>query len=469
MVRLLRGRSFDNIPGPHLHGRDAAPLECNGQNDIPECYLGIAGGAASKPETPEVFPRTTDDSALAVETNGLGGSKPTPAQTFDVTTPTTFPTQSIDPTLSTTIVSSEPSLVTAGSAKGPAHDTSGLTTGEVVGIAVGTLVIGAALAFLAAFFLFKRRNRQQSGNIGERGYPSYGDSVPEFTMVQKSVGSLGDMHSPYVQVPQIPLLARRPIPPAIPAPVNVGHTTYTDITGFLPPVARDSEVCDRVSALFEKMHEHIERNYRDVHASITPSMESGIASFGAKGVNMTEMLQECSNPTTALKHALVSYVMAITSSNKDEEHTGTLFPEELSSINSERHSSSSDPGVTAAASLLKRTSVYLYTSTSGTPESAQSWAIQSSAREVAEHFSMTFFPWANPTCSDQQKDEDLTSIIIEAREISIWLFGQPDLYEFEWGGAGRRGVLVSPGLVRRTNATGDEQETRVVEGAVVGM
>ena len=49
------------------------------------------------------------------------------------------------------------------------------------------------------------------------------------------------------------------------------------------------------------------------------------------------------------------------------------------------------------------------------------------------------------------------------------MFGQPDLYEFEWGGAGRRGVLVSPGLVRRTNATGDEQETRVVEGAIVGM
>jgi hypothetical protein len=95
---------------------------------------------------------------------------------------------------------------------------------------------------------------------------------------------------------------------------------------------------------------------------------------------------------------------------------------------------------------------------------------QSSAREAAEHFSLTFFPWANPTCSDQQKDEDLTSIITEALEISIWLFGQPDSYEFEWEGAGRRGVLVSPGLVRRTNTgVGREQETRVVEGAVVGM
>ncbi|XP_014560254.1 hypothetical protein COCVIDRAFT_90014 [Bipolaris victoriae FI3] len=469
MVRLLKVRAFDNVLGPHPQGRDAAPPECNGQNDIPKCYSDTAGGAASKLDTSESFPRTTDGSALAVESNGLGRGKPTDVQTANVTTPTILPTQSVDPTLSTTVVSSQPSSITAGSVGGPAHDNSGLSTGEVVGIAVGTLVIGAALAFLAAFFFFKRRNRQQNTNIGGRGYPGYGDSVPELTMVQKSVGSLGDMHSPYVQVPQTPMLARRPIPPAIPAPVTVDHTTHTDIAGFLPPVARDGEVCDRVSALFEKMHEHIERDYRDIHANVTPSMESGIASFGAKGVNMTEMLQECSNPTTALKHALVSYVMAITSWHKDEEHMGALFPEELRNIKSERHSNSSDPGVTAAASLLKRTSVYLYTSTSGTPESAQSWAIQSSAREAAEHFSMTFFPWANPTCSDQQKDEDLTSIIIEAREISIWLFGQPDVYKFEWDGAGRGGVLVNPALVRRTNATGDEQETRVVEGTVMGM
>lgn len=51
----------------------------------------------------------------------------------------------------------------------------------------------------------------------------------------------------------------------------------------------------------------------------------------------------------------------------------------------------------------------------------------------------------------------------------IWLFGQPDIYEFQWEGAGRRGVIVSPGLVRRTYVNGEEKETWVVEGAVVGM
>lgn len=128
-----------------------------------------------------------------------------------------------------------------------------------------------------------------------------------------------------------------------------------------------------------------------------------------------------------------------------------------------------DSNVVAAGSLLRRVSAYIYTTTAGTRESRQSWMAQASAREAAEHFSLTFFPWANPTSSDQQRDEDLTFIIVEALEISIWLFGQPDRYEFQWEGAGRGGVLVSPGLVKRTVAHGEEQETMVVEGAVVGM
>lgn len=128
-----------------------------------------------------------------------------------------------------------------------------------------------------------------------------------------------------------------------------------------------------------------------------------------------------------------------------------------------------DPDVVAAASLLRRVSAYLYTTTSSAHESRQSWMAHSSAREAAEHFSLTFFPWANPTSSDQQRDEELTFIIMEALEISIWLFGQPDVYEFQWGGAGRGGVVVSPGLVRRTVVSGEERDTMVVEGAVVGM
>lgn len=123
----------------------------------------------------------------------------------------------------------------------------------------------------------------------------------------------------------------------------------------------------------------------------------------------------------------------------------------------------------AAASLFRRVSVYLYTTISGTSDSRQSWLAQSNTREAAEHFSLTFFPWAKPQSSDQEKDEDLARIITEALGVRIWLFGQPDTCEFKWEGAGRRGVIISPGLVKRMYANGDEKETWVVEGAVVGM
>jgi hypothetical protein len=69
--------------------------------------------------------------------------------------------------------------------------------------------------------------------------------------------------------------------------------------------------------------------------------------------------------------------------------------------------------------------------------------------------------------SDQDKDEDLARIIVETLETRVWLFGQPGTYQFEWEGTGRRGVLVSPGLVRKTD-TGNEME-RVVEGVVIGI
>ena len=128
-----------------------------------------------------------------------------------------------------------------------------------------------------------------------------------------------------------------------------------------------------------------------------------------------------------------------------------------------------DPSVTTAASLHRRISVYLHTAISSAQSSRESRLVQSNIREAAEHFSLTFFPWANPASCDQDKDDDLGRIITEALEVRIWLFGQPGVYEFEWEGTGRRGVLISPGLVRRTHTNEGGNETRVVEGVVVAM
>lgn len=106
--------------------------------------------------------------------------------------------------------------------------------------------------------------------------------------------------------------------------------------------------------------------------------------------------------------------------------------------------------------------MYIYKATS--PSSAR--ATQSGIREAAEHFSLTFFPWANPVANDQDKDQDLTRLISDALDISIWLYGQPHEYEFDWEGIGRRGVLVSPGLVRNHE---DDKRDWIIEGVVVGL
>jgi hypothetical protein len=140
-------------------------------------------------------------------------------------------------------------------------------------------------------------------------------------MLQKGMGG----SSPYVQVSQTPLSA--PIPVHAPAPVR--DTNPPDIiTDILPAAAHETEVQSRISALFHQIHRHVETYYRDVHATLTPSMEPELAMFGAQGVNMAELLQDCSNPTTAIKHALMVYVLSITGPKKREEGE-TIFPEEL--------------------------------------------------------------------------------------------------------------------------------------------
>lgn len=179
-----------------------------------------------------------------------------------------------------------------------------------------SLIVGAALAFFAAFFIFNRRNNSKSRN-GTVGYKDYSDSSPELVMLQKSAGR----NSPYVQVSQTPL--------PVPLIASASAKSTEVVASMLPAAAHEKEVHGRVAALYGQIHGHIERFYRDVHASITPSMEPELARFGAKEVNMAEMLQDCSSPTTALKHALAAYVLGITSPTKFDGDGETLFPKVL--------------------------------------------------------------------------------------------------------------------------------------------
>jgi hypothetical protein len=190
-----------------------------------------------------------------------------------------------------------------------------------------SLLVGAIVALIAAFIFFKRRNSKvRNGTVG---YNNYTDSTPELVMMQKSAGR----NSPYVQVSQTPLHAPVPAPAPAPAPAPnpapvAQHNPTDAVAAFLPATAHETEVQSRVAALFSQIHRHIDLYYRDVIASITPSMEPELARFGAKHVDMVELLQDCSNSTTALKHALVAYILSTTSPKKESDVV-TLFPEEL--------------------------------------------------------------------------------------------------------------------------------------------
>lgn len=255
-----------------------------------------------------------------------GGDGASPDQSTDVST--SVPTHLATVTATGLTVNPTSASTEAVAASSSSSSGSSLSTGAVAGIAIGALFIGAALAFLATFFLFKRRNRKQDGGVGAAKYTSFADSTPELVMMQqqqhKNVG-LGGRNSPYVQVSQTPV----PAPTTAPViPAATQQSNPPDIASFLPLAAHENAIHSRVSALFGQLHRHVEMYYRDVHASITPSMEPELARFGAKEVNIAELLQKCSSPTTALKHALVAYVLGITGPKKDDDGE-TLFPEEL--------------------------------------------------------------------------------------------------------------------------------------------
>tara|TARA_R110002003_G_scaffold41_3_gene2831 strand:- start:18690 stop:19328 length:639 start_codon:yes stop_codon:yes gene_type:complete len=212
-------------------------------------------------------------------------------------------------------------------------------------------------------------------------------------------------------------------------------------------------------------------------------MEPELIRFGVKDVNMAELLQDCSNPTTALKHALMAYVLDITGPKKGDEGE-TLFPDELDSARALDASTGElskivtshlpprntiiDPTLATASTLHRRLSVLLYTSNfNSTTSPRRSWSFQSDMREAAEHFSLTFFPWANPGSDDQEKEDDLTRIISEVLETRVWLFGQPSEFEFRWDSVGSRGVVVSPELVKQDEAGGERRV--VLESGVSGL
>lgn len=240
---------------------------------------------------------------------------------------TTPATHSAAPTATMTAVPSSDAAKTIGSSTG----SKGMSNGAVAGIAIGMLIIGAALAFLAAFLLFKRRKRPSS-------HP-YGESTPELVSPLKGKGT------PYVEVSQNAVPAPVLSTPVAPTKRGLDLTNLANSSDFLaavlPPAADEQMVKNKIVTLFNEISHHVDSYYRDVHATTTPTMESDLAKFGSGSINLLEMLQNSSMPTVAIKHALATYILSIVSPEAEDQ--ATLFPTEISGLK-ENERSTQRPG-----------------------------------------------------------------------------------------------------------------------------
>jgi hypothetical protein len=138
------------------------------------------------------------------------------------------------------------------------------------------------------------------------------------------------------------------------------------------------------------------------------------------------------------------------------------------------------PQIITAQALHRRLSVYLYTQANAITPHDRSQSrlsnlstlsltrkVSSAIREAAEHFSLTFFPWANPSFGDQERESDLVAIIVEALECRIWLCAQVGEWTFEWEAPSRGGVIVAPALIVKENGRGPRKA--VLDQSVVGI
>lgn len=405
-----------------------------------------AGDSSSAPSDPEQPDPTSSPDAPDADPEINGGPM---ATTVIATDPATATVVTSAPGgskggVSKALDAPQASLVTSEGHRG---GKDGLPPGAVAGIAIATAIIGAAIAFLAAILLFKRRNRKERTKevrLGKyesapsltRGIPSPYHPVPAM-----SSSNIPDAHL------QGSHIAPAPAPvPAVVAPVAIRSSTATleaPFAGVLPPPADRATIQAKVSDMFSRIHHHIETYYRDVHATITPSMESELAKFGMGDVSMAQLLEDSSSPTVALKHALVAYVLGITSPEGDADET--LFPKDVlcDNFDMNRHSHGE---LTTAYILHRRLSAHLYSSLT---HPSRLLALQPTMRDAAEQFSLTFFPWADPGFGDIERDAELVQNISHALDTVVWLYGQPYLRtEFIWQAhVTNRGTVISPGLV----------------------
>jgi hypothetical protein len=115
--------------------------------------------------------------------------------------------------------------------------------------------------------------------------------------------------------------------------VNMADLSHSSdfLAGILPQAADDATVKERASMLFDQVQLHVENFYRDVHATMTGGVESELDGFQS---GIAAMMRDSSRPTVPMKHALIAYVLRITSPEAAGEGR-SIFPSSVVGVGHE--------------------------------------------------------------------------------------------------------------------------------------
>ncbi|KAF6834596.1 hypothetical protein CPLU01_04881 [Colletotrichum plurivorum] len=337
--------------------------------------------------------------------------------------------------IGTTGASAEAS--TSPSLTGSPNTSTGASAGAIAGAAVGCLIAGLLIGALAAFFVFRKKNR-------DRG-----------------------IHTPT----ELTHITDIPGPKSLGPPPPASHDNDIQLSQFLLDATPDKEIAGELQSLGELVQQHVESNYHlhPVQASpqaLAPVLQSlGLANLS--GLAPEAIAALCIDPKTrqiGLRHVISVMIFGSTEFNSPSRFS--MLPASVASLTHSMPPVEPRGGDAQATSLaLSRwrslTTFLLHPSRSQRlPLSPIEAEVAPQAQNLAAALNtyLHHFVPADQGRQHQQLDH-LQLVILECTKLGYEILSQPSDWRFVYtaddaGAAGGRAVVVCPGLDKLTSKDG---------------
>ncbi|EXJ73470.1 uncharacterized protein A1O5_03231 [Cladophialophora psammophila CBS 110553] len=341
--------------------------------------------------------------------------------------PSASPTPSLSSlSLSTSPASFATSLGSSSSATSPVSAqptqtkspivSKGYSTADLAGAAVGCGIGGALLVGVAAFLMYRRRNRR---NLGTSRRSEKGGSDP--------VGSNED--------------------------VVVAETRAWE--RHLPQSESDQAVRSMASRTLDQIEMHVENFYQDAtNVSISRAAESEMRNLDSSHLpdSVSNLIRTSRRPTCLIKHCIANLILSRIDFEKgsgDSFLPGSMIALEPSSTAPEKQ------GFAQAFAHWRVISAYIRRE----PERDEAYRVERDRRitAAATKLCIAFEPWARS--AENARFQSIVGIMQRASDLGIMLFSQPASFQWQWEAGNRGGatknrpgqVAVLPGLYKMTD------------------